>query len=431
MSVTGTFDIRRIVEQARDLTVLTPGREHPIGIHLRDHHFLRPDEGQLRLRLPRQAAGLTQIQEILVRDVLDLDQNETSIAWNILLDQPALCAPMRAPTVAQLQASGFAISEDDAPLIRAVALATVYKRNTREKHDAGRDTVEVSTRFAGVGRLVVVTEEKNPAVSVNAWADVRWVLSGPALSREMEALYKNATPSAQQSGSRTSAALLLGDDLADRLDDPADASASDLSVVAAIHGFKLHILRRPRRSSGSVLEHIRRSPPGLLVIAAPQDAKVEAAINVYGETGVVPHVYQLGDCAADQLLDLFRETMGAASGANPGLFLSQRPYLGMSESDSGVETATESGFIIPGVWPVPQPGRQLVYPGVGRYVENLDDGLWYTRDKAYHAGSRIKRYRRNGRLLEHDADIDAKGEIMTKHKGEVGAVVSLDDMRGS
>ncbi len=428
MSVRATFDVRRIVEQARELTAVPmPGREHPVGLHLRDHYFLRPNEGQPRVRLPKRAAGLTQIQEILSRDVLGLDQSESRIAWNILLDQPSLCAPVRPPTVTELLESGFAISEDEGSFVRAVALAAVYRRGEREEQVAGRATAEVSARFAGVGRLIVVTEVKNPEVSVNAWADVKWVLSGTALCRELEVLYENATPSTQRSGTRKSIALLLGDDLADRLPDGSDAR---LSVIAAIHGFNLHILRRPRRHTGTVLGHIRTTPPSLLVIAAPQDAKIEAIIKTYRATGVVPNVYQLGDCAPDELTDFLREVMGAVSGINPGLFLSEPFDHPESRDVSGVGVPVESELTIPGIWPVQKAGRELIHGAFGKFVENISDGFWYTRDKAHHAESKVKRYRRNGRLLEHDADIDASGVIITKHKGVVGAVVSLDDMRG-
>ncbi len=427
MSVTGTFDVRRLVEQTRDLTVVVPKREHPIGLHLRDSHYLRADEGQPRIRLPKFAAGLAQMREILARDILDLDASESALAWNILLDKPALCAPLRTPSVTELQGSGFAVSEDDAPYLRAVALAAVCNRKDEKEQATGGADGGISARFGGAGRLVVVTDKRNPEVSVNAWADVRWMLSGNILCREIEILHNDATPSARESGTRSSVTLLLGDNIADILQSAQDnASFEGLSAIAAIHGFDINILQRPRSHAGTVLEHVRRTPPSLLVIAAPQDAKVDAIIGAYRATGVAPHVYQLGDCTPDQLMDSFRETMGAAAGISPALFLSTPFRFGVTKSADPIDPGPE----IPGIWPVPMPGREMIHGTFGKYVENASDGLWYTRDKAQHAGSQVKRYRRNGRQLEHDADIAADGQVIAKHKGYIGDAVSLDDMRG-
>ena len=46
-----------------------------------------------------------------------------------------------------------------------------------------------------------------------------------------------------------------------------------------------------------------------------------------------------------------------------------------------------------------------------------------------HADSVIKRYHRTRRLLEHNGDFAIDGRQIPKHKGYIGAVVSLDDMR--
>ena len=428
MSAAGTFDIRRIVEQARALTAEpAPVPEHPIGLGLRSKHFLRPNEGQPRVRLPKRAEGLRQINEIISREILDLDQHERQVAWRILLGQPSLCAPIRAPTVSELMELGFPVPEAEGPWVRAVALAAVYQRETATKPD----TNITGIRFAGVGRLVVVTEEKNPEVSVNAWADVRWVVSERALSRGMEFLYNKASISIQQGGRRRSAALLLGDDLADSLDaDTTSTVQNDLSAIAAVHGFNLQVLRRPRSHAGTILDHVRRTPPRLLVIAAPQEPKVEDIINTYRATGVTPHVYQLGARLPEEMLEDFREIMGLAAGINPGLF----PITFFSESseeeyiDSAVPA--EAHLVIPGIWPVPNPGRRLFHPAFRRVIENLADGYWYTRDLSEHANSRVKQYRLEARILYHVSDIDAEGKAISKHKGAVGAIIRLDDMRG-
>jgi hypothetical protein len=302
-------------------------------------------------------------------------------------------------------------------------LAAVYQRET----PTNPDTTGPGLRFAGVGRLVVVTEEKNPEVSVNAWADVKWVVSGRNLSREIEILYNKASPSIQQAGSRKSATLLLGDDLADSIDaDTTSTVQYDLSATAAVHGFDLQVLRRPRRHAGAVLDSIRMTPPALLVIAAPQDSKIEDVINTYRATGVTTRVYQLGDCPPGEVLDDFREIMGVASGVNPGLFPVARFITGSEEDIAD----TSAHLQIPGIWPVPDPGRMLLHPIFHRVVENIVDGYWYTRDLGRHADSRVKKYRLEARILYHVSDIDIEGKVIPKYKGAVGAIIRLDDMRG-
>lgn len=428
MTATGTFDIRRIVEQARILVAAPiPSPEHPIDIGLRNSHFLRPNEGQPRVRLPKRAEGLQQIKEIISREILDLDQDERQIAWRILLGEPSLCAPISAPTVTELLESGFPILESEGPRVRAIALAATYERKTATK----TNTNTPDMRFAGVGRLVVVTEEKNPEVSVKAWADVRWVISGRALCREIEFLYHKATRSIQQVGNRRSATLLLGDDVADSLDvDTTGTTQNDLSAIAAVHGFDLSVLRRPRCHAGAVLEHIRGTPPALLVVAAPQDSKVGDVIKAYRTTGVTPRVYQLGARPLGQIVEDFREVMGVAAGINPGLFPVALYSAGSGEGDIDSTSRAESHLVIPGIWPVSHPGRMLLHPIFRRVVENLADGYWYTRDRDMHANSRVKKYRLEARVLYHVSDIDIKGKVIPKHKGAFGASIRLDDMRG-
>jgi hypothetical protein len=277
-------------------------------------------------------------------------------------------------------------------------------------------------RLAGVGRLVVVTDPKNSGVSLDAWMNVRWVRTSRALSRELEELYLSAMPSAQRAGSRNSAVLILGEELADAMSDAPDDNDA-LRTIAAVHGFELRkILRCPERHTGSVLNSLRQNPPGLLVVAAPPGRGLDAAIEAYRAAASLTRVSRLGRSRPGDLLDDFREAIAAAAGINPALF----PASDLVE----LEAPEETKLVVPDVWPVAHQGQRKIHPSFGFFVENLQDGCWYTRDRAQHAGCVVKRYQPVDRQLIHDADIDAQGKIMAKHKGDASAALSLDDMRG-
>lgn len=421
------FDLRRLVEQAHSLaTPDAPRRQHPLGLGLPATHSLSPSEGEPKLRIPKRADGLQALQAIVVRDVLDLTLSEVAAAWHFLLNKPGLCAPLRAPTVSELLTVGFPVAPDAGLRIRAAALAVVLRRRQLDTPEISRhNDEEDEVRIAGVGRLVVVTDPNNPAVSLDAWTDIRWVRSARALSRGMESLYRTAMPSARQAGSRKTAMLLLGDELADAVDANSDSDFEQvLSDVAAVHSYSLQILRRPRRHVGNIIDVVRNTPPSLLVIAASAGRNVDIISSTYRASASSPRVSNLGDCNSAELLDDFREALGAAAGISPAL--QPRPRHELVE----VEEATAGRYDVSGVWPVEQPGQRQRHDKFGLYVENLADGYWYSPDTAGHASSVIKRFRRIGRQLEHDADIAQDGKRIPKHKGSVGSVVSLDEMHG-
>jgi hypothetical protein len=219
--------------------------------------------------------------------------------------------------------------------------------------------------------------------------------------------------------------LLLGDDLADAVDAHPDRNIEQVLLdVAAVHSYDLQILRRPRRYAGNALDAVRNTPPGLLVVAAPSEGNVDAITSAYRAAATVPCVSHLGDCDWTELVDDFREALGAAAGISPALHPRLRREL------VEVEEATAARYNVPGVWPVEHPGQRQRHDRFGLYVENLDDGFWYSPDTAGHATTVIKKYRRNSRQLVHVADIAQDGGIINKHKGEVGAEVSLDEMHG-
>jgi hypothetical protein len=146
---------------------------------------------------------------------------------------------------------------------------------------------------------------------------------------------------------------------------------------------------------------------------------------MYRASATTPRVSHLGDCDSKELVDDFREALGAAAGISPALQSRLRREL------VEIEEAAVGRYDVPGVWPVEHPGQRQRHDRTEQlYVENLDDGLWYSPDTAGHADTVIKRYRRISRQLEHDADIAQDGRQIPKHKGDVGAVVSLDEMHG-
>ena len=320
MNSSGVFDIRRLVEQAKNLTTpVGQAKEHPLGLQLSDNHSLSPSEGGNggpRLRLPKRPDGLRTLQDIVGRDVLDLNPDQTCAAWHFLLNKPSLCAPLRAPTVSELLEAGFPVSADESR-IRAVALAAVL-------HGPAQRDIDADLRIAAVGQLVVVTSRDNPAVSLNAWAEIRWVRSARALSRGLESLHKAATPAAQRAGSRKTAMLLLDDELSDAIND--DSSIEQiLRGVAAVYSYDLRVLRNPRRFAGGVLDTIRSTPPSLLIVAASPGTQIDAIISAYRDAATTPRISHLGDCDSTELVNDLREAFGAAAGISPALQL-KPPY---------------------------------------------------------------------------------------------------------
>lgn len=405
-----------------------PKNEHPLGLGLRDNYSLSPDEGGRggpKFRIPKIVDGLNLLRSITERNVLDLKPEERRAAWHVLLNKPSLCAPLRPPSQSGLLAAGFPVSDVAASKLRAVALAVVIRGRT----DSQRDALDVDSyseaRIAGVGQLVVVTADNNAAVSLDAWADIRWVRSARALSIGLENLYKAATPAAQRMGRRRSEILLLGDELADSIEaHEREDIESALSVIAAVHGYELRVLQRPRRHTGNVLDALRAMPPSLLVVAAPPGPEIEAIVSEYRDSASAPRISHIGNSSSTELIDNFRDEMGAASGVSPALTLLSGPDA-LEEGNR-----SQPRFHVPGVWPVRNQGQRQLHDSFGVFIESLEDGRWYTRDKSGHAGSAIKRYRRVGRRLEHEADIGADGKEMAKHKGYIGETVNLNEMRG-
>jgi hypothetical protein len=218
----------------------------------------------------------------------------------------------------------------------------------------------------------------------------------------------------------------LGDELADAIDANPDNNIEQVLLeAAAVHGYGLRVLRRPRRYAGNVLDVVRSTPPSLLVIAASPESNVDVISSAYRAAATAPCISHLGNCHSAELADDFREALGAAAGISPAL--QPRPRHELTDAEDKVTV----DFNVTGIWPVEHPGQSQRHNQSGwLYIENLEDGYWYTRDTAGHANTVVKRYRRISRRLEHDADFAKDGKIIPKHKGHVGAVVSLDEMHG-
>lgn len=70
-------------------------------------------------------------------------------------------------------------------------------------------------------------------------------------------------------------------------------------------------------------------------------------------------------------------------------------------------------------------------PGVGHatYVRQTGTDLWYSTDKTKHGGSAIKMFQERGGKLSWVADLDEYGDIMPKHKSDVGKEVDIKSMK--
>ena len=70
-------------------------------------------------------------------------------------------------------------------------------------------------------------------------------------------------------------------------------------------------------------------------------------------------------------------------------------------------------------------------PGVGhaKYVRKKGTNTWYSVDLTGHGGSAFKMFSVARNTLTHVADLDQFGDIMDKHKSEVGKTVDLDTLQ--
>jgi RHS repeat-associated protein len=70
-------------------------------------------------------------------------------------------------------------------------------------------------------------------------------------------------------------------------------------------------------------------------------------------------------------------------------------------------------------------------PGVGfaNYRRKTGTERWYSVDLTGHGGSAFKMFDRSGDILNHVADLDSFGDIMPKHKSEVGKQVDLNKLK--
>ena len=70
-------------------------------------------------------------------------------------------------------------------------------------------------------------------------------------------------------------------------------------------------------------------------------------------------------------------------------------------------------------------------PGVGhaKYVRKRGTNTWYSADLTGHGGSAFKMFSVSGSTLTHVADLDQFGDIMDKHKSDVGKTVDLNTLR--
>ena len=56
--------------------------------------------------------------------------------------------------------------------------------------------------------------------------------------------------------------------------------------------------------------------------------------------------------------------------------------------------------------------------------------IWWSKDQAGHGGSKFKLFTKQGDELNWFADIDETGNVMTKHKSEVGKIINFKDLIG-
>lgn len=74
--------------------------------------------------------------------------------------------------------------------------------------------------------------------------------------------------------------------------------------------------------------------------------------------------------------------------------------------------------------------KEMTHPRFGRFSQHSSSELWWTQDRAGHGGSVWKVYREINGQLQWEADTDAIGNYLPKHKGPTGKTISMKEFRG-
>lgn len=396
-----SLSMRGLVENPYELELRptrgTGRKPHPLGSGIeRSKKWLSHPDGSLVL--PTQGPSVEQLmrarEECLPRELEDFAES----AWAGLIAYPQLAIPLAEP-----------VDAVEGGLRRSFGLVTVYKRPDEHLTQAGL----MHPRMAATSWLTIGLAKDSGFIETAALRS-EWHMSSSALLGELEVLYSQAMPDAVSVRVSRRITVLVDPGLSERL---ADDERTRLAGTATLLDSALDLVDRARMDKVSVERRLAGSAGGALVVVGPMDSATRRLRDIYVAVDpdrLVRHVPGGGHRdLSEALLDHVMELSGVSGSLLP-----------IVPADKSPKRADVRARI-----PITNPVACL-HHGDRFYVRDGDTGLWWTRDNDRHAGTIFKTYQERDSSLDHEADRDADGGIINKHKGPSGAKIPRSELRG-
>lgn len=396
-----SLSLRGLVENPYELEIRptrgTGRKPHPLGAGIvQTKTWLSHPDGALPL--PSQGPAVEHLLqargECLPKDLEAMAES----AWVGLIATPGLAIPLASEELTGTTA-----------LQHRFGLVTVYKQPEEGLTKAGL----TQPRLAVTSRLTLTLTPETGFIE-SAALHSAWHASTPSLLAELHALRHQALPGTVTIRTTRRVTLLVQPDLSERLTDTDRAwlrSASQLVDSA------LDVVDRGRLDAFSVQRRLAGAAGGSLIIAGPLDTATRSLKDRYLD--VDPHrlVRYVAGTGNRDVSETILEQVTELSGLSASLL----PIAPADRSHKRREVRAP----IPIANPV-----NCLHHGNRFYLQDGDTGLWWTRDDDRHAGTIFKTYTERNSVLEHEADRDADGAVINKHKGPSGLRISTSELRG-
>ena len=366
-------------------------------------------------RQPVRDEGLIALRELTAAPVEGLPEALGPAAWGALLGKPSLVVELPAPDPEEWLGFGHALPTTyRGGRLRQLALAVVVRPKTQSFTNVGE---LIGAPAAGFARVVLMTDAR-PDVSLGAWAQADWCNSTFEAAELLGTVHGLAgRPSAR----RTFREVVVLTDRHDAIEgDPRD----DLDTAALLFGYRLRVFL-PDAYLRRALPHVRSSTPHALIVADTDVTRSAPVIHAYNSATDARRIGSFRPTSNTALLVGLRSRLATAAGITAGLIVGHG-----AELTGTVDLEQEPSQPHRPRMPVVKEGRRLYHNRFGVFIECQESSYFYTIDNARHA-SVCKRYRKTATHLEWDADLDGDGNVLPKHKSQVGLHVPLNECSGA
>jgi hypothetical protein len=398
-----SLSLRGLVENPYELELRPTrgtGQPHPLGMGIAPtKRWLPHPDGVLPLpsRGPVIAHLLQARKECLPPDLAEFSDS----AWAGLLATPGLAVPLKL--AAQLK------SHDPLLQMRTFGLVTVYKRPDEDLTRAGL----TRGRVAATSRLTLGIDGRSGHVEA-ATLSSEWHMSSSGLLAELTQLRDQAFPTNIPTRTRRRITVLIHPEVTERL---TDADRIRLNGMATLLESALDLVDRARMDKLSVTRRLAGNAGGALVTIGPMDTSTRHARDEYLSVDPQRLFRHVPGSTSRDLFEAVLEQIMELSGVSSSLL----PLVPADMSPARKEVRPP----IPIAKPI-----ACLHHGNRFYLLDGETGLWWTRDDDRHAGTIFKTYKELDAQLVHQADRDAHGAVIDKHKGPSGRRIPRAELRG-